>query len=106
VKSLRGPSAACRPSGADISPLRPWEIPRTWDRSQVMGRPLSPASELPCDGRYLQSIAPTPLIPVRLEPEGPAIWCKLEFLNPSGSTKDRIARYMVEKAWRTGQLKS
>lgn len=71
-----------------------------------MGRPLSPASELPCDGRYLQSIAPTPLIPVRLEPEGPAIWCKLEFLNPSGSTKDRIARYMVEKAWRTGQLQS
>ncbi len=35
---------------------------------------------------------------------GPAVWCKLEFLNPSGSTKDRIARYMLEKAWRQGTL--
>ena len=34
----------------------------------------------------------------------PPIWCKLEFLNPSGSTKDRIARYMLEKAWRQGEL--
>jgi cysteine synthase A len=32
------------------------------------------------------------------------VWCKLEFLNPSGSAKDRIARYMLEKAWRRGQL--
>jgi cysteine synthase A len=33
------------------------------------------------------------------------VWCKLEFLNPSGSTKDRIARFILEKAWRTGRLK-
>jgi cysteine synthase len=32
------------------------------------------------------------------------IWCKLEFLNPSGSTKDRIARFILEKAWREGRL--
>jgi len=43
-------------------------------------------------------------VAVRLEPSGAAIWCKLEFLNPSGSTKDRIARYMLEKAWRQGTL--
>lgn len=71
-----------------------------------MGRPLPSTAELPCENRYLQAMAPTPLIPVRLDATGPSIWCKLEFLNPSGSTKDRIARYMVEKAWRTGQLKS
>ncbi len=59
---------------------------------------------LPTDNRYLQQIAPTPLVPVRLEVEGPEIFCKLEFLNPSGSTKDRIARYMLEKAWRSGQV--
>lgn len=59
---------------------------------------------LPCDGRFLQSIAPTPLVPVTLDAGGPTIWCKLEFLNASGSTKDRIARYMLEKAWRTGQI--
>jgi cysteine synthase A len=35
----------------------------------------------------------------------PAVWCKLEFLNPSGSTKDRIARFILEKAWRQGRLK-
>jgi cysteine synthase len=49
-------------------------------------------------------IPPTPLIPVQLDPEGPVIWCKLEFLNPSGSTKDRIARFILEKAWREGRL--
>ncbi|NTX37763.1 cysteine synthase family protein [Myxococcus sp. CA051A] len=63
-----------------------------------------PCRPLPADGRFLQAIAPTPLVPVRLDPEGPTIWCKLEFLNPSGSTKDRIARYMLEKAWRLGEL--
>jgi len=71
-----------------------------------MGRPLPFSPELPCENRYLQAVAPTPLVPVQLEAQGPSIWCKLEFLNPSGSTKDRIARYMVEKAWRTGQLKT
>jgi len=59
---------------------------------------------LPSDGRYLHAIGPTPLVAVRLDPSQPIIWCKLEFLNPSGSTKDRIARYMLEKAWRLGQL--
>lgn len=45
----------------------------------------------------------TPLVPLSLD-GGPTIWCKLEFLNPSGSTKDRIARYMLERAWRKGRL--
>jgi cysteine synthase A len=31
--------------------------------------------------------------------------CKLEFLNPSGSTKDRIARHILGKAWNEGRLK-
>ena len=33
------------------------------------------------------------------------VWAKLEFLNPMGSVKDRIARYMIEKAEREGRLK-
>ena len=65
---------------------------------------LTPCRALPPDGRFLAQLGPTPLVPVRLEAAGPAIWCKLEFLNPSGSTKDRIARYMLEKAWRQGTL--
>ena len=59
---------------------------------------------LPTEGRFLHQIGPTPLVPVRLSADAPAIWCKLEFLNPSGSTKDRIARYMLETAWREGLL--
>lgn len=60
---------------------------------------------LPQTGRFLNLCGPTPLVPVQLAEDAPLIWCKLEFLNPSGSTKDRIARYMVEKAWRTGELR-
>jgi cysteine synthase A len=58
---------------------------------------------LPCEHRYAHRCGPTPLVSVTLE-GGPAIWCKLEFMNPSGSTKDRIARYILEKAWRQGRL--
>jgi cysteine synthase len=54
---------------------------------------------------YINSLAPTPLVSVQLDPGDPPIWCKLEFLNPSGSTKDRIARYILEKAWREGRLR-
>ncbi|HEY9712412.1 MAG TPA: pyridoxal-phosphate dependent enzyme, partial [Chroococcales cyanobacterium] len=57
------------------------------------------------DGRFIQQIGPTPLVPVSLHEEAPRIWCKLEFLNPSGSTKDRIARYILEKQWRSGRLR-
>ena len=32
------------------------------------------------------------------------VFAKLEFLNPMGSVKDRIARFMVEEALRTGDL--
>jgi cysteine synthase len=69
---------------------------------------------LPEANSYLHQIRPTPLVRVSLgdgQPGGagcdtaePGIWCKLEFLNPSGSTKDRIARHILEKAWRQGQL--
>ncbi|MFT5104849.1 MAG: cysteine synthase A [Pseudoalteromonas tetraodonis] len=61
--------------------------------------PNQPAGEC-----YLHKIAPTPLVPVQLEPDLPPIWCKLEFLNPSGSTKDRIARHILEKARRRGVI--
>jgi cysteine synthase A len=63
------------------------------------------SAELPGGHRYLNRIAPTPLVPVQLEASTPPVWCKLEFLNPSGSTKDRIARFILEKAWRQGRLK-
>jgi cysteine synthase A len=48
----------------------------------------------------LDAIGDTPM----LEIEG--IYCKLEYLNPSGSIKARIARYMIERAEREGLLSS
>ena len=59
---------------------------------------------LPDRGRYLGGTTPTPLVPLKLAEEDPVVFCKLEFLNPSGSTKDRIARHMLETAWRRGEL--
>src|ERR671910_1214335 len=47
----------------------------------------------------LDGIGDTPLVPV----EG--IYCKLEYLNPSGSIKARIAKYMVERAEDEGLLR-
>src|SRR3982074_511222 len=47
----------------------------------------------------LDAIGGTPLIEI----EG--IWAKLEFLNPSGSIKARIARWMVERAEALGLLR-
>lgn len=61
---------------------------------------------LPEQRRYIHRINPTPLIPIRLDDGDPVIWCKLEFLNPSGSTKDRIARFILEKAWRQNRLEA
>ncbi len=46
----------------------------------------------------LDGIGDTPLVEVD------GIWAKLEFLNPSGSVKARIARYIVERAELEGQL--
>ena len=65
---------------------------------------MSTIVRLPDVNRYLDRMAPTPLVPVRLEPSGPVIWCKLEFLNPSGSTKDRIANFILSKALRRGDV--
>jgi cysteine synthase A len=72
---------------------------------------IKDASKSTCDllsdnCRFIQQIAATPLVPVQLSGQTAPIWCKLEFLNPSGSTKDRIARYILEKQWRLGKLRA
>jgi cysteine synthase A len=63
-----------------------------------------PIAQLQRNNRFIQLVAPTPLVAVKLGMDRPTVWCKLEFLNPSGSTKDRIARYILEKAWRSGKV--
>jgi cysteine synthase A len=47
----------------------------------------------------LDAIGGTPLIEVD------GIYCKLEYLNPSGSVKARIAKYMIERAEDEGLLR-
>jgi cysteine synthase A len=55
----------------------------------------------------LDSIGNTPLVPIqRLSPRAEVrIWAKLEFMNPGGSVKDRIALSMIEAAEQDGKLK-
>lgn len=60
---------------------------------------------MPVLNRYPADLAATPLVPVQLAADAPVVWCKLEFLNPSGSTKDRIARYILGNAVRDGRVK-
>ncbi len=55
--------------------------------------------------RYPAGRAATPLVPIQLSTSEPVIWCKLEFLNPSGSTKDRIAWHILGNAADRGELK-
>ena len=60
-----------------------------------------PASDSarPSGGTILDAIGNTPLVLVD------GIWVKLEYLNPSGSIKARIAKYMIERAEREGLLR-
>jgi cysteine synthase len=53
----------------------------------------------PGGGTILDAIGNTPLVMVD------GIWVKLEYLNPSGSIKARIAKYMIERAEREGLLR-
>jgi cysteine synthase A len=55
----------------------------------------------------IDSIGNTPLVPIqRLSPRAEVhIWAKLEFMNPGGSVKDRIALSMIEAAEQDGKLK-
>lgn len=55
----------------------------------------------------LDSIGNTPIVRLDNISKGlkAKIWAKLEFMNPGGSLKDRIALYMVEKAEREGKIK-
>lgn len=59
-----------------------------------------------CD-TVLEAIGRTPLVRLNRVLRGTRaeVWAKLEFLNPMGSVKDRIARYMIDKAEREGRIR-
>ena len=63
----------------------------------------------PHGGRYddiLGAIGHTPLVEIPLMSPNPAvrILAKLEFMNPTGSVKDRVAKYLVEDLEARGLL--
>ena len=55
----------------------------------------------------LEAIGHTPLVKLnKVVSHGAAnVWAKCEFLNPSGSVKDRLALHIIEKAELSGELK-
>ena len=50
-------------------------------------------------------IGNTPLVKVAYLSENATVYAKLEYLNPTGSVKDRVAKAMIDDAERTGALK-
>jgi len=59
------------------------------------------------DQSPVEAIGSTPLVRLnKITAElSSQVFAKFEFLNPMGSVKDRIARYMIEKAEKNGRLK-
>jgi cysteine synthase A len=55
----------------------------------------------------LDAIGKTPLVQLRrvVPPKSARVYVKLEFTNPTGSMKDRVAKAMIEAAERDGRLK-
>lgn len=53
----------------------------------------------------LDLIGNTPLIALRFPELDRRVLAKCEFLNPSGSIKDRVARFIITKALETGELR-
>jgi len=53
----------------------------------------------------LSLIGHTPIVPLVFEPEGFTLHAKCEFLNPSGSIKDRLAKTVLVDAEKRGLLK-
>jgi cysteine synthase len=68
-----------------------------------------PVLNRPCGGHFenvLEAIGNTPLVELpRLSPKpGVRIWAKLEGRNPTGSVKDRVAKYMIDDAEERGAI--
>ena len=64
-------------------------------------------SDNKCYDSLIEVIGHTPMVRLnRVTADIPGeVFAKLEFLNPMGSCKDRIARFMIEKAEKEGKIK-
>lgn len=68
---------------------------------------LRPAQNGGIARSVLDFVGNTPMMEIEVEYEGRPwrFFAKLEFMNPTGSVKDRIAKYIIEKAEERGELK-
>jgi cysteine synthase A len=66
-----------------------------------------PAEAYGISRSILDFVGNTPMMDLAVEHEGRTwrLYAKLEFMNPTGSVKDRIARYIIEKAEERGELR-
>lgn len=60
-------------------------------------------TQLQCVDNIIDLVGNTPML--RLCNMDRCVYGKAEFLNPAGSVKDRVAKYLVEQAERSGELK-
>jgi cysteine synthase B len=78
-----------------------------WKQSLVARNPQSDGTPQRHSGDLLDQIGNTPLVRLQRiarDLPGIEIWCKLEFLNPGGSVKDRPGRNIILEAERDGRL--
>ena len=67
---------------------------------------MVPVNDLRAIDRFSDAVGATPLVRLRRSVVGLhcEVFAKLEFLNPMGSVKDRMARFLVERAMAEGRL--
>ena len=96
-------------SGCGSGRAQPWPVRDSADPSPA-ARPVDPPDGSFLDhvrmGSILDAIGNTPLVQLRhcVPANGAELWVKLEYCNPSGSMKDRMALAMVEGAERDGLI--
>jgi cysteine synthase A len=73
--------------------------PKTLPSNQITTTGAQPSRAV------LSLIGNTPLVPLHFRPENATIYAKCEFLNPSGSIKDRFAKCVILDAEQRGLLK-
>jgi cysteine synthase B len=76
----------------------------------IEARPHAHEEAPPHGGRYpsiVDAIGHTPLVEIPgMSPNANVrLYAKLEFLNPTGSVKDRVAKYLIDDLERSGRLK-
>ena len=72
--------------------------------STLLTEPSSASTTIRRGDALLGLIGNTPMIPLHFAAENRTIWAKCEFLNPSGSIKDRLAKTVIQDAEKTGLI--